>query len=427
MAYIRQLPSKMWQATVRLPNGKRVTETDPLKSVVRDWARDLEVKVARGEIRDPRAGEIKVGDWYDRYSGARVVDAETQKKNASLWATHCRPAWGDWPMNTITRVDAQKWVNTLVKTKRVRHRGRPVPDTPKMNAGKASEEIPPLAAATIRDSVYVMRGLFKAAMAEHPPIVVSNPFADLELPRMPARSVLYYEHEEADAIYAAAGSIDPKWRALVELGMVVGLRPGEIYGLRADRVNWLRSTLHVVDVVTRDGIREYPKSMRSNRSCPIPESTLEAMSRLMVGRDRKALVFTAPAGGPMNDGNLRNRVWYPAIGAARLCGRSAPTNETPGVAGECGPDVCDDPEHRVRRFPPRIMRHTAASWLVQDGVPLQDVQELLGHESYATTQRYAHLAPDAHDKIIASWQRARDARGTHGSKEAGSPSEGTGR
>ena len=32
----------------------------------------------------------------------------------------------------------------------------------------------------------------------------------------------------------------------------------------------------------------------------------------------------------------------------------------------------------IRRFPPRIMRHTAASWLVMDGVPLYDVQALLG-------------------------------------------------
>jgi site-specific recombinase XerD len=59
------------------------------------------------------------------------------------------------------------------------------------------------------------------------------------------------------------------------------------------------------------------------------------------------------------------------------------------------------------------MRHTAASWLVQDGVPLMDVQMLLGHEDYATTQRYAHLAPDAHDKVLQSWARRNDARTTH--------------
>lgn len=34
-----------------------------------------------------------------------------------------------------------------------------------------------------------------------------------------------------------------------------------------------------------------------------------------------------------------------------------------------------------------------------------NVQALLGHADYATTQRYAHLAPDAHDKVIASWTR----------------------
>jgi site-specific recombinase XerD len=59
------------------------------------------------------------------------------------------------------------------------------------------------------------------------------------------------------------------------------------------------------------------------------------------------------------------------------------------------------------------MRHTAASWLVIDGVPLYDVQALLGHESFATTQRYAHLAPDAHSRVIESWSRRRDASVTH--------------
>ena len=113
---------------------------------------------------------------------------------------------------------------------------------------------------------------------------------------------------------------------------------------------------------------------------PVPPDVLERMSVLLAGRDRGALVFTTPAGGPLDDVNARNRVWYPAIAAAG-----------------------------VRRFPPRIMRHTAASWLVMDGVPLYDVQALLGHESFATTQRYAHLAPDAHSRVMESWSRRRDA------------------
>lgn len=39
------------------------------------------------------------------------------------------------------------------------------------------------------------------------------------------------------------------------------------------------------------------------------------------------------------------------------------------------------------------LRHTCASWLVQAGVPIYTVAQMLGHSSTAVTQRYAHLAP----------------------------------
>jgi integrase len=83
-----------------------------------------------------------------------------------------------------------------------------------------------------------------------------------------------------------------------------------------------------------------------------------------------------------------------------------------------GPDLVPGHEAAgIRRFPPRIMRHTAANWLVIDGVPLYDVQALLGHESYRTTERYAHLAPDAHDKVVQSWARRHEAPVTHERKQ----------
>lgn len=40
------------------------------------------------------------------------------------------------------------------------------------------------------------------------------------------------------------------------------------------------------------------------------------------------------------------------------------------------------------------MRHTFASHLVQNGVPLLEVKELLGHKTLSVVTRYAHLAPD---------------------------------
>jgi integrase len=39
------------------------------------------------------------------------------------------------------------------------------------------------------------------------------------------------------------------------------------------------------------------------------------------------------------------------------------------------------------------LRHTWASWLVQHGTPLYDLQEMGGWKTAAMVRRYAHLAP----------------------------------
>ena len=47
------------------------------------------------------------------------------------------------------------------------------------------------------------------------------------------------------------------------------------------------------------------------------------------------------------------------------------------------------------------LRHHFASRLVQCGVPLNTVRDLLGHSSVATSLRYAHLAPDQRREAVA--------------------------
>ena len=46
------------------------------------------------------------------------------------------------------------------------------------------------------------------------------------------------------------------------------------------------------------------------------------------------------------------------------------------------------------------LRHTAASWLVMEGVPLLEVSRLLGHKSITQTERYAHLAPESTRALV---------------------------
>jgi integrase len=370
VAYIRKLPSGKYQATVRHPSGRRLTKTDPLQRVVKQWAGELEASFARGEIRDPRAGRITVAEWYGRWIGARGVERVTRDKLASVWRTHCAAQWGTWPMDAVTAMESQEWVRVLERKRRARHRGVTV---------RRGEDSPELAATTVHAAVHLMSALYVAAMRERPPLVLGNPFQGLDLPRVPPAPIDFFTHEEAEALLAA---LDPQWALYVEMGTWMGLRPGELSGLAGNLVDWFRGSVQVTQVMTRHGLRDYPKSRKSYRTVPMsrPDMT-DDLGALLKGRDRTSLVFTRPRGGAVDDTWFRHRIWVPAVKAAG-----------------------------VRALPPRAMRHTAASWLVMDGVDLYRVQALLGHESYATTQRYAHLAPDAHDRIRDSWRRMSDAR-----------------
>ena len=53
-------------------------------------------------------------------------------------------------------------------------------------------------------------------------------------------------------------------------------------------------------------------------------------------------------------------------------------------------DGISDRRHKVVFH---TLRHTFASWLIQDGYPIALVSQMLGHSSIQVTMRYAHLAP----------------------------------
>lgn len=60
------------------------------------------------------------------------------------------------------------------------------------------------------------------------------------------------------------------------------------------------------------------------------------------------------------------------------------------------------------------LRHTYASWIVQDGKPLTAVRDLLGHSSLAVTNRYAHLAPAHLLDAVSGLPRLGKRRGKSG-------------
>jgi integrase len=353
MPYIRKLPSGRYQVTVK-HRGQRYSKTLTTKTAARLWGLELEDRLDRGLEVDPNAGRQTLGTYGDLWWKARDVEKSTRAGDDSRWETHLKPKWQDVPLERISTAAVQAWVTELKTAPRVSPKGRP---------------LPPLSAATVHKCVNLLSAMLASAVRER--LLVANPVVYVKLPTPAAGREVFLTREQVAALDEAAGGQDG---LVITVLAFCGLRWGELAGLRVRRLDMLRSQLDVVEVMTRFGPKDYPKSRKSRRTIPIPEEVKDRLAaHLAAARARRDdLVFRTARGAALSDMTFRHRAWARAI---RLTGLE---------------------ELQAR---PHDLRHTAASWLVQAGVPLYEVQHFLGHESIVTTQRYAHLAPDAHDRI----------------------------
>lgn len=359
MAGVRRLKSGRWQATVRLPSGKRVTRSDPLKRMVVDWAREEETRIARGEWRDPRVGRIGYEQWRDTFMAARVVEPETARRDRGVIANHLDPQWAGWRLPAISRIEVQGWVKRL-----------------------AAAGVGPHA---IRHSYQLLSTMLNAAVDDG--LIAASPCRRIALPAAPEKLPQWFTYEQVEAI---TDELPQRHAAAAWLMAWCGLRWGECAGVKVGRVAFLRRRLTVDGVNTQKGRwKAYPKTSKSRREISVAPMVLELLAPLAAGKGPEELLFLTVRRyrgefRPWDGANWRLR-WHAAVAAARAA----------------------RPELDIPDYAPHALRHSAASWLVQQGVPLYDVQKLLGHESFAVTQRYAHLAPDAHDAIESAWSRIR--------------------
>ncbi|WP_190019587.1 tyrosine-type recombinase/integrase [Streptomyces hiroshimensis] len=319
----------------------------------------METQFARGRLRDPRASKIAFHGWHERWWKARVAEPHTLRGDASSIRNHVLPYWFKWEICDITRMDVQSWIRSL------------------MEKG--------VGASAIKRAYNLTSSMLRAAVDDD--ILAVNPCRHIDLPTIAVQPPRWFTIDQAQSI---RDELATPWRTMFLLDFYTGLRWGELTGLHRRRVDHRRSRLFVVEVNTKSGIKEYPKSSKSRREVPLPPHVLEALDRHLHRLDPDALVFTTitkgRAGRRLDDGNWRRQTWWPAVTSAYY--------------------VDTDAERRlVPQYPPHTMRHTCASWLVQKGVPLYEVQHLLGHESFQNTQRYAHLQPDAHRAVLGAWDR----------------------
>jgi integrase len=220
---------------------------------------------------------------------------------------------------------------------------------------------------TVRNTVTAVKSFF--GFCERYGFITPNPAAGIDLPRIEPRFNDWLTPDEDVAIIAACRS--PQERIVIPMLRFAGLRAGELIRLSVSDVD-LRSSIVVV---------RHSKTPRGRRTIPIvPE--LEPFIQAWV-RFQTALGHRSPT-----TAFLPTRTGRP-IGYAQVYDTVKRVATRAGVRRRHPPDRAGVNTTEVS---PHTLRRTFGSTWLNQGLRLEVVSRLLGHESTVTTERsYASL------------------------------------
>jgi integrase/recombinase XerD len=214
-------------------------------------------------------------------------------------------------------------------------------------------------------------------------LAFGDPWGSIAAPRLPRRLPRVLEVDQIERLLevidadedAAAGGRrrDPalaaalavRDRAIIEVAYAAGLRISELAAADLSSVDLDRGEIRVVGKGRKEriGLLGRPAIAALETYVDAARPVLEARRTEAMRTGRRDAIFLNSDGAPIGVRGLRYRI-------DRLCRRAGLPE---GVS-------------------PHTLRHSFATHLLDGGADLRVVQELLGHESLATTQVYTHVS-----------------------------------
>ncbi len=215
-------------------------------------------------------------------------------------------------------------------------------------------------------------------LADNPAELVSHPKIEQKVPSfMTVDAVFHF----LDSLSGAALKRDRSWRkarnwAIFESLYSAGIRVSELVKLNLD------------EVIFDEGVVRVRGKGRKERIVPIGRKALEALNCYLSALDSRFAPSRSSACGPL---------FFNARGG-RLTARSVNRILKAELIG-CG---------LWQHLSAHGLRHTFATHLLNAGADLRAIQEMLGHESLSTTQRYTHVEID---RLMAVYDAAHPRSG----------------
>jgi integrase len=308
-----------------------------------------EVRRRYGAQLDPTARLPTTGDFLERWvTGRRRIKETTRAAHRYTVRTYLSPHIGDVPLDALNAQHIDDLLDTLAA------RGT-------------------LSPASIHQVIAVLRAALSTAIKRR--LIAVNPVTQVELPRVPHREAAYLEPGEVERLLEATA--DDRDGIAFRVGLLGGLRPGELVALRWEDVDWTAGLLHVRKQFVRlDGEWTLTDTKTSrDRDVALDPDTLAVLRahRVRQAEERLAAATAWEDGDwvfARADGSPPNRNW--------LSYRFKQVAKEVGVRAE------------VRGL--HAARHTAATLDLLAGTDVKVAGRNLGHVRTATTQEtYQHV------------------------------------
>lgn len=194
-------------------------------------------------------------------------------------------------------------------------------------------------------------------------------------PRVPRKLVAVLQTTEVESLLDADFGASPasaRDRAILELLYATGMRVGELSFLKINSVDFAAGTISVVGKGNKERIVLF-----GSKASDAVHQYLTLRAQLVQGQD-PSFLFLNTRGRRFSETRIRQML----NGYVRLSALQ-------------------------KRISPHTLRHSFATHLLNSGADLRWIQELLGHSSLSTTQKYTHLH---FDQLLETYRKAHPRR-----------------
>lgn len=344
-----------WQVTLDLGNHPITGKRQRVYKTVYGTKKQAEQELKQMLVSLTNTGSVPtsqplvlLSSWMEEWMRLYLphVAETTRRSYEEKTKNHINPMLGHFPINKLTTDKIQGAMNELIGV---------------------------LSPKSIRNTFNILNAALKKAVQQH--LIPYNPCAGVVLNKIPKYHPQVFNATEVQQALALASNNRTIFTIIV-LGGLLGLRRGELTGLRWDDIDFKNSTITIKNnrVNGRNGVTEKdPKSESGKRTLSLGADVMDALSQIKGWYDEYS----------------RNPFWY---GKGYVLFKDDGSPYAPDSVTQLWTRFVE--RHNLKKLRLHDLRHTNATLLISGGVDARTVQHRLGHSDVSTTlNRYVHVLP----------------------------------